>query len=94
MKISFNPNMPPLTMKKMDSDSDENEGPGTYLDNGRYQYQLKHIDTAIQIAKNRKMYSLIFEPAGNAEMFFLIKNKMVEFHRTYIGIKLGQVTKE
>ena len=49
MKISFNPSMPPLSMKKMDSDSDEgNEGPGTYnLDTNRYEYNIKDIDCAI-----------------------------------------------
>ena len=27
-------------------------------------------------------------------MFFEVKNKMTEFHRIFIGIKIGQITKE
>ena len=50
MKISFNPSMPPLSMKKMDSDSDdgENQGPGNYNpDTNRFEYNIKDIDCAI-----------------------------------------------
>ena len=87
--------MPPLSMKKNDSDSEEDLGPGTYLPhNGRYEFQLKDIDTAIQIAKNKNLYSLVFEAKGDVGLFFEVKNKMTEFHRTVIGIKIGQITKQ
>ena len=37
---------------------------------------------------------MVFEEEGSAEMFFKIKAKLTEFHRLFIGIKIGQLTKE
>ena len=44
MRHTFNPNMPPLTFKKLDnSDSDEESiyGPGIWQPNGRIHYDIK-----------------------------------------------------
>ena len=106
MRSNFNPNMPPLTFVQVPDSDDEEEkkgqeeenigyrDPAILLPNGRKQYKVAQLDTAVQIAKNNGKYSLVFEPMGATDMFFKVLGKMTEFQKTVIGMKIGQITKE
>eukprot|EP00355_Strombidium_rassoulzadegani_P004022 CAMPEP_0168616596 /NCGR_PEP_ID=MMETSP0449_2-20121227/5107_1 /TAXON_ID=1082188 /ORGANISM="Strombidium rassoulzadegani, Strain ras09" /LENGTH=180 /DNA_ID=CAMNT_0008657383 /DNA_START=20 /DNA_END=562 /DNA_ORIENTATION=+ len=76
-----------------DSESEEERSLGEWQPNGRFKYEMRHVDSAIQIALNKQKHSLIFEPNGDVDLFFKVKAKLTEFHRTFIGIKIGQITK-
>ena len=96
-RISLNMNVPPLTFKDpAASDDDEPSiyGPGEWQTNGRILYEVKHLDVAVQIAKNMGLYSLVFVKIDEIMSFFKYQAKLVEFHRLAIGVQIGQITRQ
>ena len=81
-----------MAFKPLEQSDDEEEsmyGPGQWQMNGRILYDVKHLDVAIQIAKNMSLYSLVFVKIDEIMSFFKYQAKLVEFHRLAIAMQIG-----